>query len=564
MYIPGFRKHCGPAVLAAAGLLAGVVFMTPSRADACGCFAPPDPSVPVVQAGERIVFAHEDGKIIAHIQVQYQGSATEFGWLLPLPSEPEMKLGVEELFTTIENQTQPKYRLTRITGDSCEWSNGRGANFPSAGFDNAEGDPAAPQDPGIKVIQGSVGPFHYAKIQADQKEKMFQWLNDNRFFVPAGTDTVVDQYINNDAWFLALKLRKGEDVGDLQPVVVEYASDLPMIPIVLTSVAANPDMGIQVFVLGDARAIPRNYRHTVLNDEHINWFTAGQNYNEVVIKAVDEAKDHHSFITEYAGTSDIMKKVLNREGRFGDRAAFERETNAQSYVSLVQQGGFVWSSPLINTLKEYFPKPMQHESVPDDQFYQSFQYYSAEETYTFDPVELTAKLWDRIVTPTIEAGELFDRHPKMTRLYTTLSPEEMTKDPVFSFNPDLPDVSNVHEATLTYICSFFQDGPQNTPAILKLPDNREIYVKNQQDWETRDTSSVPYSLRIELLSEEGAPTVEVDNKDRITGSDSDDGCACSTAEDEEVRASHGGAPIGMTLLGFVAFGALLLVSRKKR
>ena len=30
----------------------------------------------------------------------------------------------------------------------------------------------------------------------------------------------------------------------------------------------------------------------------------------------------------------------------------------------------------------------------------------------------------------------------------------MNRDPVFSYNPDLPDYSNVHEATLTYSCNW--------------------------------------------------------------------------------------------------------------
>ena len=69
-----------------------------SRAQACGCFTPPDPAVPVVQAGERILFAHHEGRVTAHIQIQYQGNAAEFGWILPLPSLPTMTLGTQELF----------------------------------------------------------------------------------------------------------------------------------------------------------------------------------------------------------------------------------------------------------------------------------------------------------------------------------------------------------------------------------------------------------------------------------------------------------------------------------
>src|SRR4051812_35562779 len=76
------------------------------EAAACGCFAPPDPAVPVIQAGERILFAHKDGEVLAHIQIQYSGKPGDFGWLLPLPAvpkntkgEPGIEVGVDELFS---------------------------------------------------------------------------------------------------------------------------------------------------------------------------------------------------------------------------------------------------------------------------------------------------------------------------------------------------------------------------------------------------------------------------------------------------------------------------------
>ncbi len=114
---------------------------------------------------------------------------------------------------------------------------------------------------------------------------MLAWLNTNHYFVPTGTADAVSAYIHPGAYFLALKLKKGNDTGNLQPVVVHYGSDLPMIPIVLTSVAANPHMGIQVWMLGAGRAIPRNYYHTVINDAKLDWLGAGQNYNDVIIAA---------------------------------------------------------------------------------------------------------------------------------------------------------------------------------------------------------------------------------------------------------------------------------------
>jgi hypothetical protein len=50
-------------------LVAAVAVLAPSLALACGCFAAPDPSVPVVQPGERIVFPVTNGEVTAHVQV---------------------------------------------------------------------------------------------------------------------------------------------------------------------------------------------------------------------------------------------------------------------------------------------------------------------------------------------------------------------------------------------------------------------------------------------------------------------------------------------------------------
>jgi hypothetical protein len=48
--------------------------------------------------------------------------------------------------------------------------------------------------------------------------------------------------------------------------------------------------------------------------------------------------------------------------------------------------------------------------------------------------------------PTDESVKLlFQQYPYMTRLYTEISPEEMTADPVFDLSPGAADVSNVHD-----------------------------------------------------------------------------------------------------------------------
>ncbi len=567
------KLWAGAAIAAAA-----VTFLSARPAEACGCFTPPDPTVPIVQAGERILFSMEDGKVTAHIQIQYAGNAGEFGWILPLPDVPKLELGTDELFNQLIATTQPKYRLLRVF-EGC-FSRGNNDTANSAPPGSNESDDGGGSGP--LVVQDSIGPYDYAVLKADSKDEMLGWLAENRYFVPAGTDDVVGPYIRPGAYFLALKLRSGESTGDLQPVVVTYASDLPMIPIVLTSVAAQPDMGIQVWMLGAGRAIPRNYFHTVINDARIDWFTGGQNYNDVIIAATKEAEGRHTFVTEYAGPSAVMRDLLDAQGRFGTTAALAAQPDAVSFVLYLNENGFrtftqgqgpftqpVYASQLLSLLGRYIPVPpalLAEEGFTASEFYSNIGYYLT--TYRqqypekfvgyeidYRPAEMAAEIETRVVKPTLEAGALFKKHEVLTRLYTTLSPEQMDRDPVFSFNPELPNVSNIHEATLTVKCSVL--GTQDTtkaPATLRTEQGYVLHFPGgvgPTGTPPPITTPMPASSRIETLAEEGAPLVVLDNKNEIRSLLDDGGCAVAP----------GGArgPAGALLLL-----ALVLLARRRR
>src|SRR5439155_17747914 len=119
---------------------AGFALLAPIQdASACGCFTPPDPSVPVVQAGERIAFALDQGQVTAHIQIQYAGDAKEFGWLLPLPNLPTLELGTDELFNQLIVQTQPKYKLNRVYEGNCSFDPSRFGGFQNSAAPSAGG-----------------------------------------------------------------------------------------------------------------------------------------------------------------------------------------------------------------------------------------------------------------------------------------------------------------------------------------------------------------------------------------------------------------------------------------
>ncbi len=524
-----------------------------SDARACGCFAQPSVATPVVQAGERILFAHEGDQVIAYIQIQYQGAADQFGWIVPLPSVPTLEVGTDELFNMLDSTTLPQYRLTY--NRQCGGPSGTSIDTGGCGFGDATvehgGSGGAADDLGIYatqdmgaanivVEQASIGPYDYAVLKADDESAMLQWLSDNRYFVPAGTDAAVMPYIHPGAYFLALKLRGGQTAGDIAPIVLHYASDLPMIPITLTQVGAVDNMGILVWVAGEARAIPRNYYHVVLDDLPV-WFDNFTTYNQELIDAVHAAPSKHGFITQYAGSSALVQNRLAYPGRFGDPATLRLQTTPSDYLRYLRYHGYPFDGTMLSILERYLPEPqaLVDMGVSPGLYYQNYDSYTSYGTGTdtdggvampFDPGPITDEIVARVVTPMQDVNALLGRHPYLTRLYTALSPKDMTLDPVFSSNLDIADVPLVHSATLTTPCIgepwLATDGGFEVQYVSGLPPNLDL----------------PRALRVELIRDAGQPELVQDNSDAIraalgpvdhgrasTSTSSSSGCASDTS-----------------------------------
>ncbi|MDX2011278.1 MAG: DUF2330 domain-containing protein [Myxococcaceae bacterium] len=505
-------------------------------AEACGCFAgPPVASTPVVQAGERIFFAVKNGRVIAHIQIQYAGDAQDFGWLLPLPSVPVLKAGSEELFTQLEATTAPRFALGQGATGNCNRGFFLGCGSPRA-QSSARPPDGSPQTP--LVFTDSVGPYDAAVLKADDKQQLIDWLSANRFVVPTTSDAALGPYLRPGAYFLALKLKAGKTSGDLTPIVVEYASELPMIPITLTSIGATPNMGVQVFLAGNGRAVPRNYRHVVINDGLVNWLGGAQNYSELVTRAVAEAPGKHAFVTDFADSAEVMRGALVPEGRFGAESVLAARSDPASFVQHLWDKRFDLEPPprdpndfitpevprpnrfppvLEGLLFEAFPVPpviaQRGRLNPQEWLRQVPIYLSPEyrrqapedfvgyEPPPFDPVALSRRIFREYVDVMRETDDLFWTFPTLTRLYTTLSPEDMNRDPVFGFNPSLPAVPRDRQATRLFNC-----------------DTNETRIVTPQGWRlplSDAPTNVPAALTIETLAEEGAPTVEQDNADAI-------------------------------------------------
>jgi MYXO-CTERM domain-containing protein len=475
------------------------ILLAPAPAHACGGFFCNN-DTPVDQSAERIVFSVDDdaGTVDTHVQIFYSGAAEEFAWVLPTPTQPELFLSTDRLFTELASRYAPTFQLEWHEEGRCD--NGWYSSPLSGGYDFAA-ESASYDGAGSSVVvvdEARVGPYDTVTLQAESEAALIDWLQEAGYDLPDTLDTALAPYVSFGAYFVALKLAKDEDVGDIAPLGMTYAGNRPMIPITLTSIAATPDMRLETYVFGEHRAVPDNYLHVQVNEAGIDWFSGGTNYEDAITRAADEAGGQ-AFATDYSGTTDGLDGRLHDADRY-DLSHLRTLDDPAQFMDEVM--GIFFSEPMLfEVLQDVMPPPA---GVDPADFYNCVECYDELlDDYEFSPSAAAAALDERIVEPLRRAQQLSE-HTTVTRLTSSISPVEMTSDPMFVFNPDMGDVTNIHTADVYVMCG--DSGTWwNSTRRLELADGRIIYVPSEQWF---DASGLTYPEFIESLTTYWATIIE--------------------------------------------------------
>mgnify|MGYP003917585753 CR=1 FL=1 len=429
---------------------------------ACGGFF--CSQVPVEQRGEQIVFSYGPEGVTAIIQIAYQGSAEDFAWVVPVSGQPEVALGPDAVFSELRMRTDPRFEV------NWDWNDNSSCLDWGWGDDFAEGAP----EPSVDGVGGQVivldkqvvGPFVAVTLDATSAgaELLLQWLNDNDFDQPEESLPIIDHYLEQELNFIAVKLKESATVGDLQPLMLTMPDAAePCIPLVLTRIAAAPDMPVTAWVFGDHRIVPMNWFGVEVNPKKIDWLSQGENYEAVATEAINEAAGH-GFITEFAKSFNTQN-FLYAEGKY-DTESLAQISDPNQFLDEMLMQGFPRNAQVQSLIQVYIPKPPEEELSEECQTDQQFYSWNLETCldqmpadWVFDPQSFSADLEEKVVQPLKSAQEMLDRVSEsdgssyLTRLFSTVSPDEMTRDPIFEFNRDLDDVDNYHYVDGSVLCN---------------------------------------------------------------------------------------------------------------
>ncbi len=497
--------------------------LAPSPAHACGGFFC-NRDAPVDQSGETIVFEVDEveEKVTMHVQVDYQGPSEDFAWVVPVKGVPDLFRSHDALFTALDNLTLPYFGL-RYDNSDCE--NGSylydyDVAYSSSSWAVDSGAPSAGGGGVTVLATNTVASYETVTLSAEDSTVLVEWLQDNAFDVPDTMADALAPYVAGGMNFVAIKLQKDADTGNLAPLGMRYEGTVPAVPLTLTAVAATDDMPMTVYLLGEARGVPLNYLHVGINPLAIDYWSNGNNLDDVINRAADEAGGQ-AFATEAASELTRTESLLYGATWF-DTSVLEG-LDAAHFVASLSAAGF-WGTPeVLEVLREHVPVPA---SFPYDEntFYNEplafTEYYDLIDG--FDADAAIADLVDAEVEPRQAAQEMLDRSSWLTRLRSSVSPTEMTLDPHFGFNPDLAPVESLGWLDVKRLCdqviTDYRDAPQRLDyaygQTLTIPSENALAAQGLTAFDYVQSKSSFAALFIQQMYTSGQPETLVDQSEQ--------------------------------------------------
>jgi hypothetical protein len=289
------------------------------RADACGCLSPPavtEGDYAVNQQAEQIIFEAEPGWVTAHVLIRYAGDPAQFAWLIPVPEVPTLSLSPVSAFAQLDTLTAPDVTVDQV--DICPTSawtcnyhaplSCPGSYEASGGFGGladagvASSDAAGSPPPVTVIATQTVGDYQTVTFRASEASAAVQWLHDNGFIVNPTTSIYMESYIAANMVFVAAKLVPGAGVSAIKPLKMRYRAANPTVPLILTAVAAEPNLTVETFIYSNFPYKPLGHPVVTIDPGRIAYDRLGRlNYPEVLSRTIDEAGGD-GFAIEYRGT----------------------------------------------------------------------------------------------------------------------------------------------------------------------------------------------------------------------------------------------------------------------
>jgi hypothetical protein len=212
-------------------LLAAFVVSCPRSVIGCGAMPPPGGKVSISDENALIIYASATKTEHFIRTANFQSTSSNFGFMVPTPSKPELAVASGDLFTSLADITKPrievKYRIAAFD--------------PQRYLPGYVGSAAPEREQKVGSVQvveqKRMGDYDAVVLKATEPLKLREWLTTNGYEARPSLDEWFAEYTKNDWYLTAFKIASespvaaGKKIGLCSSAVrISFQTDRPFYP----------------------------------------------------------------------------------------------------------------------------------------------------------------------------------------------------------------------------------------------------------------------------------------------------------------------------------------------
>ncbi len=245
-----------------------LALLAPYAAAFCGTYVGPVGSALENQAAQ-VLIARDGERTVLTLANDYTGSEANFGLIIPVPEvllDDDVSLPDPELIAAFD-----LYAAPRIVSYTCDDLHSR---YDDADVDETSSGGSVADADGVVVESSfSAGEYDIVVLSATGAEGLVSWLDANGFVVDSSAEAVIQDYIDQDQYFLAARINldaipAGQSY--LSPLQLRYESSSFGLPIRIGTTVSPGEQEVVIHFLtpsSDGKVGISNYPEGAIEDE---------------------------------------------------------------------------------------------------------------------------------------------------------------------------------------------------------------------------------------------------------------------------------------------------------
>ncbi|MBC7327073.1 DUF2330 domain-containing protein [bacterium] len=177
------------------------------------------------RADQQAFIYYEGGQEILILSIKYRGDASDFAWIIPVPSKPRVAKAPEDFFEQVQD-------LLHYLG----YGRKPGELLAPSGFDGFGGH-LGESEPVTVISRQTIGIYDVAVLSSTDPQALSNWCKKEGYKLPDSAPSILKTYIDRKWFFIAVKIDKKAfgkatiGAGDLTPIMIGFTSNKIIYPL---------------------------------------------------------------------------------------------------------------------------------------------------------------------------------------------------------------------------------------------------------------------------------------------------------------------------------------------